>query len=158
MIKFYKVQTEEDIKIFADLEICLAQYHEEYARRQGINDSVEPESNYERTYKHIFIRDSFLIKLNNTVIGIMQTEIQTSEIDMEPILYVHALYFCEKYRNKGLGGYVLKFLCNTYNLRIECSCWYDIPASHVYEKIGFKKMYTRYFLPLDNQFYDSTPK
>lgn len=155
MIDFHKVQTEEDMQIFAKLKVELVQYHAEYARKRGIADAEINEYNYEHACKHIFDRESFLLKLNNMVIGILQIEKQLSEVDNNPILYVHALYFCKKYRDKGHGVHVLKYLCNTYRLRIECLCWYGIPASSLYPKIGFQNMYTRYFLPLDNRFYDS---
>lgn len=155
MIDFHKVQTEEDIQIFAKLKVELVQYHAEYARKRGIADAEINEYNYEHACKNIFDRESFLLKLNNMVIGILQIEKQLSEVDNNPILYVHALYFCKKYRDKGLGVHVLNYLCNTYRLRIECLCWYGIPASSLYQKIGFQNMYTRYFLPLDNRFYDS---
>lgn len=155
MIKFQKVQTKEDIRIFARLKIELVKYHMEYARKHGIADMDIEKYDYEHACENVFNRESFLLKLHNVVIGILQTEKQQSEIDGNPILYVHALYFCEEYRDKGFGIYVLKYLCNTYKLRIECTCWYDIPASNLYQKVGFKNMYTRYFLPLDNCFYDS---
>lgn len=155
MIDFHKVQTEDDIQIFVKLKVELVQYHAKYARKRGIVDAEINEYNYEHARKHIFDRESFLLKLNNIVIGILQIEKQQSEVDNNPILYVHALYFCEKYRDKGLGIHVLKYLCNTFRLRIECLCWYGIPASNLYQKVGFENMYTRYFLPLDNRFYDS---
>ena len=155
MIEIQKVQTEDEIQIFANLKVQLIKYHAEYAHMQHIYDTEVSSYNYERARKHIFDRESFLIKLNNNVVGILQIEKQISEIDNEPILYVHALYFCNKYRDKGLGIFVLKYLCKTYKLRIECSCWYDIPARQLYEKLGFKTMYTRYFLPVNNHFYDS---
>lgn len=155
MLKFRKVQTQEEIQVFANMKIQLSQYHAKYAYIQGIHDSVISEYDYERVCKNIFNRESFLLQLNDTTVGILQTEKQISEIDNTSILYIHALYFCEKYRDKGLGIHVLKYLCNTYKLRIECSCWYDIPAAQLYEKLGFKNMYTRYFLPMNNPFYDS---
>ncbi len=155
MLKIQKVQTKQDIQIFSKLKIQLMQYHAEYAHINGIDDYKIKKYDYGCACKHVFDRDSFLLKLNNNVIGILQTEKQISEIDNQIILYVHSLYFEEKYRDKGFGIYVLKYLINTYKLRIECSCWYDIPASQLYKKIGFRNLYTRYFLPLDNRFYDS---
>lgn len=155
MIEFQKVQTEKEIQIFAKLKIELVQYHTEYAHEHGIDDIDIKKYDYEHACEHVFSRESFLLKLHNLVIGILQIEKQQSEIDNNPILYVHALYFREEYRNKGFGVHVLKYLCNTYKLRIECLCWYDIPASNIYQKVGFKSMYTRYFLPLNNRFYDS---
>lgn len=155
MIEYYRVQTEDDIQIFAKLKVELVQYHAEYVRKCGIVDTEINEYNYEHACKHIFDRESFLLKLNNMVIGILQIQKQQSEVDNNPILYVHALYFCKGYRDKGFGIHVLKHLCNTFRLRIECLCWYGIPASKLYQKVGFENMYTRYFLPLDNRFYDS---
>ena len=155
MLQIQKVQSQEDIMLFSSLKIELAQYHAKYACMQGITDSEIAHYNEESVHQNIFKRESYLLKFPQKVVGILQYEQQISEIDNNPIIYVHALYFAEQYQNKGWGIYVLKHLCNTYNLRIECSCWYDIPASNTYEKIGFKRMYTRYFLPLDNRFYDS---
>ena len=155
MFTIDKVQSEADITFFAKLKVELVQYHAQYAKEQGITDLEVEYYDYEHAAANIFTRESYLLKLNNTVVGILQYEQQISEIDKSPIIYVHALYFIDKYRNVGFGIYVLKFLCRTYHIRIECSCWYDIPASQIYKKIGFKEMYTRYFLPIDNQFYES---
>lgn len=155
MLQIQKVQSEEDIQIFTSLKIELAKYHEQYACMQGILDSEIVHYNKESVYQNIFTRESYLLKVREKVVGILQFEKQISEIDNNPILYVHALYFSEQYQNKAWGIYVLKYLCNTYNMRIECSCWYDIPALKIYEKIGFKRMFTRYILPMDNHFYDS---
>lgn len=155
MLKIEKVQTMEDIKIFADFKIQLLRYHEEYALNLGIIDSEVNNYSYEDACRNIFNRESFILKLDNIAVGILQVEKQISEIDNNPILYVHSLYFSKQYRDKGFGVYVLKFLCKTYRLRIECSCWYNIPATKLYKKIGFKNLYTRFFLPFDNHFYDS---
>ena len=155
MLIIEKVQSEADIAIFSKLKIELVQYHAKYAKDQGINDLEVEYYDYERAVENIFTRESYLLKLSNTVIGILQFEQQISDIDNCPIIYVHALYFIEQYRNIGLGIYALRFLCSTYHLRIECSCWYNIPASQTYRKIGFKELYTRYFLPTDNRFYES---
>ena len=74
MVDFHKVQTEDDIQIFAKLKVELVQYHTEYARKQGIFDTEIKEYNYEHACNHIFDRESFLLKLSNTIIGILQFE------------------------------------------------------------------------------------
>ena len=155
MLTFKKVQSDEDIKIFAELKLELIEYHKKYAQTLGIADFEIENYNYNSACKHIHSRESYILQLNAIDVGILQFEHQISDIDNTNILYVHSLYICEKYRNKTLGIQVLKYLCNTYHIRIECSCWYDIPAAQLYEKIGFNKMYTRYFLTTDNRFYDS---
>ncbi|MBQ4122633.1 GNAT family N-acetyltransferase [bacterium] len=155
MLTLKKVQSDEDIKIFAKLKLELIEYHKMYAQMAGITDFEIENYDYSSACKHINSRESYILQINTTDIGILQFDHQISDIDNANILYVHSLYICEKYRNKAFGIQVLKYLCNKYHTRIECSCWYDIPATQLYEKIGFKKMYTRYFLTTDNRFYDS---
>ena len=87
------------------------------------------------------------MKRNDLRFGILQIEVKTSNVDMQRIIYIHSLYLTPEYQNVGFGKSILSFIHKQYsNMRIECECWYGIPASNMFERIGFKPMYIHYYL------------
>jgi GNAT superfamily N-acetyltransferase len=78
-----------------------------------------------------------------------QVQEQISDIDRVPILFVYSIYIRSFARGRGISNKYLSFLCERYQKRIECECWYDIPANVLYLQNGFRPIVTRYMLPLN---------
>ena len=112
-----------------------------------IQDQKIENYSYYDAVAHINERENFLIGLNQkTYIGIIQYQNLVSEIDFQNFIFIHSLYLLPQYQNVGLGAVILSKLQNKYKCRIECEAWYNIPASKLYEKAGFQKMYTHFFI------------
>ena len=154
-IKMLTPDDNDCLRILAEYKLKLMKYHHRYAKELNINDEVLITYNAEKALATLSHRDSYLIYLNEKHIGYIQVEIQKSAVDNSDILFVHGIYIQDEYQNRGFALRALQFICKKYKLRIECECWYDLPAAKIYEKIGFKKIFTRYFLPTDSEYYDS---
>ncbi len=154
-IKMIMPEDEDGIKILCDYKLKLMAYHLRYATDLNIDDGELKTYTKEKALSTLSKRDSFLILLNGNHIGYIQVEKQKSTLDNADILFVHGIYIREEYQNRGFAMPALQFIRNKYKLRIECECWYNLPAAKIYEKIGFKKIVTRYFLPIDCKNYDS---
>lgn len=100
-------------------------------------------------------RDNYIFLVDGEMVGMAQVEEQVSTVDDSPILFVHGVYIKPNARHNSIGGIFLRYLCRRYKKRIECECWYGIPASAIYEQAGFKPMVTRYVLPVSSRFYGS---
>lgn len=157
MIEIKMIMPEDDalVKILSEYKLKLMAYHNQYAMELNIDDTELREYTKEKALATLSKRDSYLILLNGNHIGYIQVEKQKSAVDNADILFVHGIYIQEEYQNCGFAMKALQFICKKYKLRIECECWYGLPAAKIYEKMGFKKIVTRYFLSTDNKYYDS---
>lgn len=155
MVDIKEICTKEDLLIMGSLKIELMQYHLQYALQFGIDDIELIQYDLEQALSTAESRNNFLFIRDNTPVGMAQVEEQISDVDGMPILFVHGIYIKPSARNSSIAGIFLRYLCRRYKKRIECECWYDLPASILYQKAGFKPMVTRYVLPLSNRFYGS---
>ncbi len=155
MLEFKIAATNEELLLFGTLKMELMQYHKNYAESFGIHDMELEEYTLERALNNAEQRDSYLIYRNHRLAGMVQVSEVISDVDQTEILFVHSLYLKELYRNCGIGGLLLRYLCRKYKKRIECECWYDLPAGRVYQRAGFRSMMTRFVLPLNSPFYGS---
>lgn len=155
MLSIKQIYSEEDLLTLGQLKLELMQYHLEYAEQFGIKDSELLQYTLQKALSTTSSRDNFLFFMNDEPVGMAQVEEQISPVDNTPILFVHSMYIKPNTRNHSIGGIFLRRLCKKYKKRVECECWYNIPASELYKKIGFQPMVTRYVLPLSNRFYGS---
>jgi len=155
MLSFKLATTEEDLNLISKFKMELMQYHVEFAIAEGINDEELFNYSREKSLSTVPQRESYLLFRNDCPVGMAQVEEQISSVDHEPILFVHGIYIQPSARNGSIGGSFLRYLCKKYKKRIECECWYDIPAAKLYERAGFRPLVTRYMLPLTSRFYGS---
>lgn len=155
MLHIKQVYDKEDLLILGNLKMDLMQYHLKYAIQIGINDKELLQYTLEQSLSTTPLRDNFIFLEDGEIVGMAQVEEQISAVDDTPILFVHSIYIRPDVRHVGIGGGFLRYLCRRYKKRIECECWYGIPASTLYEKAGFKPMVTRYVLPVSSAFYGS---
>lgn len=155
MLRIKQVYDQEDILALGNLKMELMQYHLEYAAKIGINDKELLQYTLEQALSTALSRDNFLFLADGEIVGMAQVEEQVSAVDNSPILFVHGIYIRPNARHHNFGGFFLRYLCRRYKKRIECECWYGLPASTLYEKAGFRPILTRYMLPTSNRFYGS---
>lgn len=155
MIKFHEVGTENEWDIFANLKIELMKYHLEFAKKFELLDQELLNYSKEQALSTAQHRISILFYLDSTPVGMAQMEDQVSEIDNTPILFIHSMYIIPAAHNKGIGGFFLRHIAHKYQKRIECECWYDLPACELYRRAGFLPLVTRYALPLSSRYYGS---
>lgn len=155
MLRIKQIYDGTDLLVLGTLKLELMQYHLEYAAKIGISDKELLQYTLEQALATASSRDSFLLLEDNATIGMAQVEEQISDVDENPILFVHGVYIRPGARQNGIGKAFFQYLCRRYKKRIECECWYGLPASALYEKAGFKPMLTRYVLPISNRLYGS---
>lgn len=155
MLSIKQIYSEEDMLVLGKLKMELMRYHLEYAEQFGISDHELLQYTLEQALSTASSRDNFLFFMNDEPIGMAQVEEQISSVDSNPILFVHSMYIKPDTRNRSIGGIFLRRLCKKYKKRIECECWYNIPASELYIKAGFQPLVTRYILPQSSRFYGS---
>lgn len=155
MLYYRQVYDNKDLLALGNLKVELMQYHLEYAAKIGIDDKELLHYSLEQALSTVATRDNYIFVLDNEVIGMSQVEEKVSAVDEKPILFVHGIYIRPGTQHEGIGGFFLRYLCRKYKKRIECECWYGLPASALYEKAGFKPMLTRYVLPMSSHFYGS---
>ena len=155
MLYIKQVYDQEDVLALGNLKMDLMQYHLEYATRIGIKDKELLQYTLEQALYTVSSRDNFLFLVDGEIVGMAQVEEQVSAVDDSPILFVHGIYIRPNARQYSIGGFFLRYLCRRYKKRIECECWYGLPASTLYEKAGFKPILTRYVLPPSSRFYGS---
>lgn len=155
MLHIKQVYDQENLLALGNLKMELMQYHLEYAAQIGINDKELLQYTLEQALSTAPSRDNFIFLVNGEIVGMAQVEEQVSAVDDSPILFVHGIYIRPKARHYGIGVIFLRYLCRRYRKRVECECWYGLPATTLYEKAGFKPMVTRYALPTSSQFYGS---
>lgn len=155
MLRIKQVYDQEDILALGNLKMELMQYHLEYAAKIGIKDKELLQYTLEQALSTALSRDNFLFLADGEIVGMAQVEEQVSAVDNSPILFVHGIYIRPNARHHNFGGFFLRYLCRRYKKRIECECWYGLPASTLYEKAGFRPMLTRYMLPTSSRFYGS---
>ncbi len=138
-------KTEEEM--FLRAKVQLIQYHYCYALACGIDDSEIRDYDLLSARNSMIGRENFLVKLDNIPVGMVQYQITKSALDDANIVFVHSLYIFDDFQNKGIAYWLLRQLFLMYaNHRIECECWYNIPAEVQYEKIGFRTLYSRLFI------------
>ena len=155
MLRIKQVYDQEDLLALGNLKMDLMQYHLEYAAQIGINDKELLQYTLEQALSTAPARDNFLFLVDGEIVSMAQVEEQVSTVDDNPILFVHGIYIRPNARHYSIGGFFLRYLCRRYKKRIECECWYGLPASTLYEKAGFKPMVTRYVLPASSRFHGS---
>ena len=139
-----EVNNDKDIEVFGKYKVELVKYHQQYAQKLGLFDSVVDNYSYEDAIRHINEEGyfQFLIELDNETVGIMEYQITDSIIDKKKILYIKKLYIKDNFRGKGIGKKVIESL-KKLNYRIELECWYGMPANNLYKSLEIK---TRYML------------
>lgn len=155
MLSIRQVYKQEDLLILGKMKMELMRYHLEYAAQLGIDDKELLQYTLDQALSTTGERDNYLFYADDEPIGIAQVEEQISYVDNLPILFVHGIYIKPDARNQSIGGIFLRYICSKYKKRIECECWYNIPASVLYQKAGFRPIMTRYTLPLSSRFYGS---
>lgn len=146
-LKYIRPDDFVGVKTIVDYKHKLMEYHRQFAEQSGIVDDELKNYSDSRALETLSERDSYLILLDDDVIGYIQTEIKKSIVGNDNVLFIHGLYIDEPYRNHSYGITACKLLYEKYGIGIECECWYNLPASKIYEKIGFKNIVTHYYLP-----------
>lgn len=146
-ISLKKLNSNNDIEIFGKYKVELIKFHQQYAKKLGLFDTVVDNYSYDTAIRHINEEGyyQFLIQVENTPVGIIEYQITTSDIDKKEILYIKDLYIDNNFRGKGIGKKVIKLL-KELNYRIELECWYEIPANNLYKSLGMHEIKTRYML------------
>lgn len=155
MLEIREVHTQDELLILGQLKVELMQYHVGYAEKLGIHDCEICDYSLEQALSTVSSRHSYLFFRSKEAVGMAQVEEQVSQVDQVPILFVHGIYIKPGARNKSIGGIFLRYLTRKYRKRIECECWYGIPANELYQKAGFRPIMTRYVLPMSSRFYGS---
>ena len=141
MLYIKQVYDQKELLALGNLKMDLMQYHLDYAAQIGINDKELLQYTLEQAMSTAPSRDNYIFLVDGEMVGMAQVEEQVSTVDDSPILFVHGVYIKPNARH--------------HRKRIECECWYGIPASAIYEQAGFKPMVTRYVLPVSSRFYGS---
>lgn len=155
MLHIKQIYDQEDLLALGKLKMELMQYHLEYSTQIGVNDKELLQYTLEQALSTAPSRDNFIFLVNGEIVGMAQVEEQISAVDDSLILFVHGIYIRPNARHYGIGAIFLRYLCRRYKKRVECECWYGLPASTFYKKAGFKPMVTRYVLPTSSRFYGS---
>lgn len=155
MLYIKQVYDQKELLALGNLKMDLMQYHLDYAAQIGISDKELLQYTLEQAMSTAPSRDNYIFLVDGEMVGMAQVEEQVSTVDDSPILFVHGVYIKPNARHNSIGGIFLRYLCRRYKKRIECECWYGIPASAIYEQAGFKPMVTRYVLPVSSRFYGS---
>lgn len=142
-----KIDNPCDIELFGNYKVELMKYHQQFAQKLGLFDKVVDNYSYEDAIRHINKRGyfQFLIEVNNNIVGMIEYQIITSDIDKKKILYIKYIYIEQRFRRKGIGKEVINSL-KKLNYRIELECWYDMPANDLYKSLGMKEIKTRYMM------------
>lgn len=142
-----KVESTEEIKQFGKFKVDLIKYHQQYANELGLFDTVVNDYDDNKAIRNIGKTGfyQFLLNFNNNYVGIVEYQIQKSDIDNTTILYLKDIYIEKTYRRKGISTKVINEL-KKLNYRIELECWYGMPANEFYKSIGAKELKTRYML------------
>lgn len=145
-IKLKKLDTKSDIDLFAKYKVSLIKLHQQCAEKIGLNDQKVKEYDENDAIRHIGKSNyyQFIIIYNNQEVGIIEYNIETSDIDNLKILYIKNIFIDSKYRKLGIGKAVLLEIRKQTNLRIELECWYGMPANDLYKNLGMKEIKTRY--------------
>ena len=145
-IKLKKLSSKSDIDLFAKYKVELIKSHQQYAEKIGLIDQKVNDYDEKDAIRHMGKSNDyqFIIVYNNHGVGILEYNIETSEIDGLKIIYLKNIFIDNKYRNLGIGSDVLLELRRQTNLRIELECWYGMPANDLYKKLGMKELKTRY--------------
>ena len=145
-INLRKVETKDDIDLFANYKLDLIKSHESYAQEIGLIDNKVNSYTKEDAIRNINKEDfyQFIINFNNIDIGFIEYNIEISDIDLEKIIYIKNIFIDNNYSNMGIGTMVLNKLKVKLNYIIDLECWYGMPANELYKKLGMKQIKTRY--------------
>ncbi len=142
-----KLDSNNEIETFAKYKVKLIKFHQQYAQKLGLFDSVVESYNFQDAIRHIDEKGyfQFLILLESEIIGIIEYQITNSDIDKNEILYIKDIYIDDNFRGKGIGKEVINSL-KKLNYRIELECWYEMPANNLYKSLGMRVIKTRYMM------------
>ncbi len=145
-INLRKVETKDDIDLFANYKLDLIKSHEYYAEKLELVDKKVNSYSKEDAIRNIGKEDfyQFIINYNNIDVGFIEYDIEISDIDSKEIVYIKNMFINNDYRHVGIGTEVLNNLKENTKSRIELECWYDMPANELYKKLGMKQIKTRY--------------
>lgn len=135
---------------FLETKVKLVKYHKQYAEDLGINDLVVENYDIEKA-KETWLnsnRFGYVVEWYDKYVGILEYEILNTEEEIGlKTLYIHKIYIEPEYQHRGILKQILKDLRKRYSdMVIELSCWYDLPAHEIYQKLGFKRMSSEYIL------------
>lgn len=144
-VKLKQIESNKEKEIFIELKLELVKLHQEYASKLGIFDQVVDKYDYRDAMRHFGEKGffQFLIKMDWEIIGILEYQVTTSDIDNQKIVYIKKLYIKEGYQGKGYSRIVMEEV-KKLGYRIELECWYEMPANDVYKALGMHQMKTRY--------------
>lgn len=145
-INLRKVVAGSDVDLFAKYKVALMKSHQKYANQLGLLDRVVDRYQEVDAIEYIG-KDHFyqyIIQYDSQDVGIIEYQIDHSEIDDEKIIYINHLFVDSKYRNMGIGKEVLFMIKNQTDYRIELECWYGMPANKLYLNLGMEAIKTRY--------------
>ena len=93
-IKLKKLDTKSDIDLFAKYKVSLIKLHQQYAEKIGLNDQKVKEYDENDAIRHIGKSNyyQFIIIYNNQEVGIIEYNIETSDIDNLKILIWFLVY------------------------------------------------------------------
>ncbi|MDD3303884.1 MAG: GNAT family N-acetyltransferase [Clostridia bacterium] len=142
-----KVESRDEINQFSKFKVDLIKYHQQYANKLGLFDIVVDDYDDNKAIRNIGEKGfyQFLINYDNRYVGMVEYQIQKSEIDNESILYLKDIYIEESCRGLGIGSKIISEL-KKLDYRIELECWYGMPANELYRSIGAKELKTRYMI------------
>lgn len=135
-----KVENEEEIENFREMEYMLSTYFIPFARKQGICDIEIENYSMKNTLKYLDNKryHNYIAKLGENYVGFVTVKKKRSKYDGKTIIEIVDLYVDSKYRKKGIGEKLFRFVKEKYKMRIELSCFYDAPANDFYKHLGGK--------------------
>lgn len=150
-IQFLDAQLDSSTEQFFCKSILnLIKYHNEFAIKLEYDDKIlkdytvnDAKSDFENPrYRH------YIIVCNNKKIGVLKYKISTFDVEKIPSIKITKLWTDGSIH--GVTNKVIEFIKRSYPEIgvIELDCWYNLPAEHIYKKLGFKPVFTRYTLKI----------
>ena len=147
-VELVEIKRDTDIEYYAETAVKLVKYHKEYADKLGVYDQVVCGYTKDRALRHLGKPgyNHYNIKKCGINIGILEVEKKVSGLNGEPALYIDKVYIEKIARETGVFSIILDILKqkNPDIKTIELECWYSLPATEVYNHLGFKPIVTRY--------------
>ncbi|MHC5217956.1 GNAT family N-acetyltransferase [Enterococcus sp. LJL128] len=118
------------------------------AEEIGIKDIVAENYSPQQAKKNFCDRKDMTvdyISIDKKMVGFIEYSRKFSEHVNEDVCFIDGLYLLDDFRGNGIGKRVINLFLDRHGL-LELTCHYSNKAHDFYEKLGFKREYTQYFL------------
>lgn len=134
-----------DIIDFVDLKVKAIKYRQEFAHRQGLEDSYVKK--YDRTAAMQSLRKNdyhhFFVEVKGKRVGCVEVKIAPSSIDEQAVTILKTIYIEDSYRSYELFNKLVYEVQEMYPMRLEAECWYEQPELSYMKKFGFRNITSR---------------